>query len=781
MKEQRKQILAAEAVEAKLGEVEGARSRFVDAGFINTGGRNVDYAGKFLNAVKAGIGAYQSTSEYKQQERDHKTNALADAKMHLDNVGQRAEGVHTADLDAFYMEEMKNAIGSLDDDAEGPLAEIYKSTFSNAVTEKYMSLATSNQVLMSKEKREIDKQNALTNIIDWGYSNEETLDNLTHNGFTNSQANAVWSEGKLGQINVETAAFENNWTLYEEAMSQKENEILQRIKDSGKTRNEWLNSKSADPEVAEAFPEKRITLREIVESELEQEGMEHPVALLDALHQEALNQEGSDGVGKLSELNTKEGRGLFKGVKESREKVAGVKNIIGIKHLVSTGSASIESLLEAKKTGNASVDELTKKKIMSHVIQQSSTWLATIFSNTQSEGADPIAAREASIKLDRVLRMNPDLAPQIIGNQANAYNAQFRQILESGDPTALNTFLYEAQLNLYDANVGQGVRDAIEKAAPGFADAVLLSRINIATHHIQQLTSNELEKPTKQQLTDSPLAETALADRLQLAKKHMPWASPTELIKVAEMAVKFDYYSVGFDDKSFFDLHGKKMSTVALSPPSDMEAGEKTVVDALFGNLFGGTRVPTSGGWKLLAAKDAKNPGYTQGMLHYILSNTNPALKELMVDKLGMVTTEHKYVQSDKTYNKLNFGEGWSDDFQPIRIRRLGNNEWALEVTTREYLDNVPLIGDDQPWFGFTLSNNELRNFSGDFDKHLDNISTGKDKAIKHREKTRKETAQTPYAKALKAQSEQSMIGALKEWWTKEFVVEDDKSEFIEE
>lgn len=782
MKEQRKQILTAEAVEANLGEVEGARSRFIDAGFINTGGRNVDYAGKFLNAVKAGIGAYQSTSDYKQQERDHKTNALADAKTHLDDVNNRAEGIHTADLDAFYMQEMQGVIGSLDDGAEGPLAEIYKTTFSNAVTEKYMSLATANQVLMGKEKRAIDAQTAVTNIVDWGFSHEDVSEDLLYQGFTGSEVSKVWAEGKLVQINKETASFEKKWTLYEEAMSQKESEILKEIKESGKTRNEWLLSKSEDPE-------KQITIREIVENRLDEEGMVHPITSLDALHKEALNQEGSDGVGKISELNNTAGTNLLKSVKESRERIAGIKTTIGLKHLVSTGRASITSVLDSTKTGNASVDELTKKKVMSHVIQQSSVWLATIFANAKSEGSDPVAAKEAAVKLDSTLRMNPALASQIIGNQANDFNARFREVVDSGNPTDLAAFLYEAHTTLYDANVGQATRDAIEKAVPGFSEAVLLSRINVEPFHIHSIATQQLPTPTKEEY-QATLGEEALGERIESAKKYMPWASPTTIIKTAEMAIKFDYAGIGFDANTFFELHGDKMSTKALSPSTEMETGQDSGFPSpskMWDNLFGGTRVPTSGAWELLATKDATTPGYTQGMLHYILANTDPALKEAMVDKLGMEAKEHTYAEASSveklsflsldTYNTLNFTEGWDDDFQPIRIRRFGSNEWAVELTTKEWLDNVPLIGDAQPWIGATISNSELREFSGQFDTHLENVeqmARTKDQAEQDFEdlksKQRKENNpsidiyQNVGWEGLKSEVS-GEVSKLKEWW----------------
>ena len=70
-------------------------------------------------------------------------------------------------------------------------------------------------------------------------------------------------------------------------------------------------------------------------------------------------------------------------------------------------------------------------------------------------------------------------------------------------------------------------------------------------------------------------------------------------------------------------------------------------------------------------------------------------------------------------YFTLNYGEGVTDDFQPIRIRRHGKNEWKLELTTKEWTDNKWVVGDRQPYVGIILSNDDLNQGMVRFDGHL--------------------------------------------------------------
>jgi len=770
MKEQRKSVQLAAAVEANLGEVEGKQSRFVDAGFVNTGGRDVDYAGKMLNAIKVGVDMYQGTADYKQQEREHVSNAKSYVRTHFDGIEQRMQDadIHFEDRDAFFMQEQKEQIAALDDGENGDLAQLYKRTVFEGMLNRYQALALDNQTKVKTERKKSSLALELTEINEDSKTYFEVVDSLTHNGFTESQASAVWMKGKSGQINNLTASFQGDLTKYEDAMGHKEVEILQALKASGKTKKEYLISNSIDPQLAGMGEAPIITMRELVEFELEKDGYTHPVETLDSIHNEALTTEGTDGIGPLSQLNTTEGKLLYKTVKESREKVEGIKNLIGISAHIDTGRASVEALLAATKTGNASVDALTEKKVKAALIQKTSTWLAQVFSSANNEGVDSVAAKEAGMKLDSILRMNPELASEIISSQANAFNATFRQAVDSGDPLQLQAFLMDASNSLYDTNTGQAVRDAIGKAAPGFDQAVMLNKINVDPFAILQISQGDLPQPTKEEIKASHLGETAYTDRLDEAKKAMPWASANEIVKTANLALTFDYHKLGFNDKSFFDLHGSKMSTTAMSPKKEMVAGEPRPWD----DFWGGTKVPTSGYWKTLASKDAQQAGYTQGFLHYILSNTNSELKNAMVEKLGMVATEKKYKHSDATYTALNFGEGYSpvgdgNDFQPIRIRRHGVNEWSIEVTTREYLDGVWVIGDDQPYQGFILDNNEMKKYSADFDGHLSlldsDILTQKDVDTAQRKENlaleKKDDA--GYAKAVKAQQERGIIGTL--------------------
>jgi len=68
MKEQRERLVN-DTVEANLGKVEGTQSRFVDMGFVSPVlDEPTDYAGNFINAVKAGTEVITSSSKYKTKQ-----------------------------------------------------------------------------------------------------------------------------------------------------------------------------------------------------------------------------------------------------------------------------------------------------------------------------------------------------------------------------------------------------------------------------------------------------------------------------------------------------------------------------------------------------------------------------------------------------------------------------------------------------------------------------------------------------------------------------------------
>ena len=509
MRKQTRVIQAAEAVDINLGEVESAQSRFVDAGFVNTGGREVDYAGKFLNAVKTGVQAYQGTSDYKQREREHIANARNQALTDTKDAHIRAKeaDVPFDQLDAFYMQEQTGFISHLDDGEQGPLAELYKRTYSGIITEKYGSLINTSQVNAKTQHNKLAIQQAMTNVNEWDYSYYEVHDELKSQ-FSDSEISTIWSKAMSGKVNNLTNSFEGDIALYQTAHSQEESAVLREIKESGKTHKEWLLSHIGDPEVAE-FEGNIPTLDSIVADRLAQQGHVNPLDVLTEAHKKALTQEGSDGVGSLSKLNTTEGKALTKSVKTSIETVKGVRAVMHITASIDAGTATIKQLLTATKTGNETVDTDTAQKVKTYAVQTSALWLQTIF-NSQ----DSTAVADASSKIDALLRMNPDWATAMVGPFANEFSSKFKAAVDSGDIDTLKNILTEADNKLWNNNVGQSVRDAIAKVAPEFNDAMILSRINLDPYHIQSFASGNLIKPTKAEITETLGAE-AYSNRLK--------------------------------------------------------------------------------------------------------------------------------------------------------------------------------------------------------------------------------------------------------------------------
>lgn len=80
MKEQRERLIS-NAVEANLGTIEGTQSRFVDAGFVAPVTQEpVDYATGFINAIKAGTDAIETSDNYKVAVASDKADGMIDAE-----------------------------------------------------------------------------------------------------------------------------------------------------------------------------------------------------------------------------------------------------------------------------------------------------------------------------------------------------------------------------------------------------------------------------------------------------------------------------------------------------------------------------------------------------------------------------------------------------------------------------------------------------------------------------------------------------------------------------
>ncbi len=771
MKEQRQAIQSAEAVEANLGEIESPKSRFIDAGFVSTGGRDVDWAGKFLNAAKAGIGAYHATDTYQQKLREQKTQGLASATNYIKDTELRAvdEGVTADNMSYFLMKEMETAVAQLGSDGEtdDSLSRMYKDTFLSAITQKYNSMAVVSQSKARGAARDQRTLEAFANVKDWGYSFEETQDDLK-TYFSDSEISGIWAKAKSGQLADVAVNFEKEFDEYNSLVGDAMRDIDAEIQASGKTRNEWLEDN--DP----FNSEKEYSMGDVIEDRILKLGITHPLDEFDTLVRASLSQEGTDGVGSIAELNTTEGKALYKSVLTASAKVKGVKFKKDILGSISVGLGDITSMLDVALTGVDSEDTKLKEEVTAGAIKQTATWFTVSMTDP-----DPIVRQEAARLLSDFLIKNPDYQAKTITPIANGFAARWKGALDSSDSSDAIGILSEMSQTLWSSDTGTATREILLKASgANFELAMKAYRVGILPEHIIELSRGNLPQVTQDDYKAKFGADSysaVKAEYMEEAREHMPWASPKEVEDITKFAMDFDYFGVGFDKAEFFDKYGEGMSHRASSPKTEMDAGEQHIItDYLGGRIF----VPKSGAWKQINAKDAGQAGYTQGMLHHLFANSSTALTDEIVTALGMELQSKSYSKGnfgDTTdYFTLNYGEGLTDDFQPIRIRRYGQNEWRLEITTKEWTDNKWLIGDRQPFVGINLSNEELTQAMHRFDGHLqkkNETAITKSQAAKTKSELiikEQNDAADAYNEAYKKQMEEGFLGSLKNWWNNE-------------
>jgi hypothetical protein len=782
MKEQRQAIQAAEAVEANLGEIESPQSRFIDAGFVSTGGRDVDWAGKFLNAAKAGIDVYHSTDNYQQQLRNQKTQGLASATNYINDTEARAEAqeVKAEDMSYFLMKEMETAVSQLGSDGESDdsLSRMYKETFMGAVQSKYNSMAVMSQ---SKARGEVRKQKtdeAFANVKDWDYSFDETQDDLK-TYFSDREISGIWAKAKSGQLADVAVKFEKEFDDYNSLVTDTMRDISDDIKASGKSRNEWLEDN--DP----FDSTKEYSMGDVIEARILKSGIVNPIDAFDEVVRGALQQEGTDGVGVIAELNTTEGKALYKAVLNARAKIKGVKYKKDILGSISAGVGDVSTMLSTALTGVDSEDETLKEAVTSGVIQQTAQWFTSSMTDP-----DPVIRQESARLLSDFLIKNPDYQAKTLTPIANGFAAQWKGALDSNNPSDAIGILSEMSQTLWSTDTGTATREALLKASgSNFELAMKAYRVGILPEHIVEMARGNLPKVTQDDYKNAFGADSygaVKAEYVSSAREHMPWASPKEVEDITKFAMDFDYFGIGFDKAAFFDVYGEGMSHRASSPKAEMQAGEQhQITDFFGGRIF----TPKSGAWKQINAKDASQAGYTQGMLHHLFANSSTALTEEIITGLGMELEAKSYGKDGKAgdFFTLNYGEGITDDFQPIRIRRFGQNEWKLELTTEEWTDNVALIGDRQPFVGITISNDDLLQGMSRFDTHLQSISeasveAAQAKAIsaaKWEADKKKQRTSKPIPNIYE---DVDIGGTIKDWWngmTEEYVVEPNKSTFI--
>ncbi len=775
MKEQRQAIKAAEAVEANLGDIEESTSRFVDAGFVNTGGRDVDWAGKFLNAAKAGVNIYHATDSYQQKLREHKTQGLASATNYITDTEARAEeqGVDFDDMPYFLMKEMENAVSALDTgESDDSLSRMYKETFLGAIQGKYNSMALGAQTASRGAKRTQVTQEAYANVKDWNYSYSEVQEDLK-TYFSDSEISGIWAKAKAGHLADAAVNFETTLNTYNALAGDVLRDINAEIIKSGKSLNDWLEDNDPFDSTTE------YTMADVIEARMNDLGVDEPKSAFDALVREALTQEGTDGVGAISGLNTTEGKALFKSVLNATAKIKGIKYKQDILGSIALGQGTVSAMLDSALTGVDSEDEKLKENVTKGLINMTANWFSISMSDP-----DPVVRQQAAKLLSDFLLKNPDYQAKTLTPIANGFAARWKGALDETDPSNAMQILSEMSNTLWSSDTGSATRELLLKASgANFELAMKAYRVGILPEHILELSRGNLPEVTQEDYKNKFGADSYSEVKLEYtasAREHMPWAGPKEVSDIVKFAMDFDYHDIGFATEDFFDVYGEGMSHKASSPRAGMDSGEQHAITdfELFGwNVFGGrVFVPKSGAWKQINAKDATQTGYTQGMLHHMFANSSTALTENIVTALGMELESRSYARGkfgkQTDYFTLNYGEGLTDDFQPIKIRRYGQNEWKIELTTQEWLDGVPIIGGKAPHVGITISDDELRHAMGNFDTHLSSLKQAqgvrektKATAVDDFNAKKKERNSQPIPNIYEGVSGEGIVDSIKEWW----------------
>jgi len=712
-KQSRKQTQAAAVAEANMGTIESTSNKFVDAGFVSTGFRNVDYAGKFLNAANAGVKAYHQTEEYQDTLRKNKTDALNHSTTWANEAFNRAreEEVPADKLGEWIANEMTSAVGELDDGVDTSIARAYKETFTNSVNQKLMAFANKEYARNWVETKSQDTNAFITAIADNDvtWTDAQTINPTT---MTNSERADAFLKGKSQKISNMSFEFADDMDAYADFYAVAEGDIKAMVNASGTNLKTWLESRNYG------------SIQEAVTTHMKDYmGVDaSPQEIFEAEIASVMEAEGTDGVGKLVNLNSTESAAWAKTVKNARAKVKGELLYRDAQKVVMSGG-SISQYLDRALTGVDSEDTILKERVKKFEQEFiSSTYLAI-------QGTTNIGEKEGLLNMmDMYLTLNPERGKKSVLPLVNQLAVQFNQTANDTNPQSFMEFMGVVSENIFNTNTGSVLRQQMTEAmGENFRTALVLYRSGVEGSVVQQYARGDFEKVDKglfNEVTGTTYNE-AFAGYKELAKKHAPWAGPKEQTKMIEAALLFDYNRQGLDGDSFFEAFGGTMSTRAAYADESMGAGPSntlwlnTIKQANIefwgmewksGNM---PKIPNTGGWKSVLEIESKSPGYTQGLMNFMIAN-EPFVNQQIADALDVELIEKKYNPADpnsETYMTFDWDEGVIDDLKPIQVVRNGENEWQILITNDEWV-----TGDE---LKVNLDNDRVYKAIEEMDLHL--------------------------------------------------------------
>lgn len=715
MKQQRNQIRAAEAVQANLGDIEAPESRFVDAGFVQLPGRNVDWGAKFMQAAKAGTDAYHATDSYKETERETKRDALIHALKFTETAKQRADeqGITAEEMPEFMAKQMVDAAALLppanNDDS---IANLYKDTFTGVINNRLGQHATTAYAANWTETQ-AQRENEMHNLSSEGLLELDDAIDLAGPTMQPSKVSKVWLQGQTQRISNFALDIEGKLDTYNEVYAIAAADVENMAISSG-AKDAWYGSRGGKAAAIEAH------LRDNM-------NVVSPAKEFENLVTKVNNQQGTDGVGAITNLNTTEAANWTKGVKAARAKITGEYHYRTIQTGMAAGE-SVDQMLDVLSTGVESEDKKLKQRVETYEAGFVQSLYTSMITETNLATKNVLAEQ-----LDQYLIMNGDRGKKAVSTMMNKLSSQWQIALQRTDSDDAINVLNTISEDIWDTNRGSVTRQYMfESMSKTMRGAVMAQRAGIPDHVIIDYARGDLPEVDKgmwKARTGNEYNETRVTYE-DAARKYAPWAGPKEIAEMTDLAMLFDYHGQSLNGDTFFENFGSSMSVSGKSPREIMGAGEQNWwrdldVEIWGAKLFEGetTKVPNTGAWKPLVAMEQTQAGTIQAGINYMLANADdPGLREVLQKTMRLNPIQKKYNPADplsKTYWTFDWDEGFVDDMKPPQIVRNGDNEWAIVLTRSEWTDSQAIK--------LKLDNDEIVGLMRGFDEHLA-IKAGKDK-----------------------------------------------------
>lgn len=335
MKEQRQKIID-NSIDTELATVEGAKSRFIDYGFIRPVTEEVtDYANSFINAVKTTTSVIESTDKYKDNVVDQQMKASVQARLDHDTLTAQITGMAEeamsnqqpmtgAQKAAAYVTGLDNLRASLDGNYTRAYQDAYKKyatsytvdkiAFHNAEDNKVVTdniLDDADSAVVSQLNNDTDSRESMQKV----FNDNQTLTK----DILNKKASAVkFVKAVNTKVKQLTTTYAADVTEYDKEVAKARETVQNKLGTSFKLpadkraiveariaeRIKGLPAHQREPIIQFEESLGHIAyVNEAIEKQLKDSGIKSPKERIDTLLSEIRGIERSGGVGKLLEMD----------------------------------------------------------------------------------------------------------------------------------------------------------------------------------------------------------------------------------------------------------------------------------------------------------------------------------------------------------------------------------------------------------------------------------------------------------------------------------------------